>query len=84
MPIWWRWYYWICPVSYTLYGLVASQFGDIKDEMDTGETVEDFVRTYFGYRHDFVGIVAVVLVGISVLFGFIFAFSIRVFNFQKR
>lgn len=84
MPIWWRWYYWICPVSYTLYGLVASQFGDIKDQMDSGETVEDFVRTYFGYRHDFVGIVAVVLVGISVLFGFIFAFSIKVFNFQKR
>ncbi|KAK9946083.1 hypothetical protein M0R45_011563 [Rubus argutus] len=84
MPIWWRWYYWICPVSYTLYGLVASQFGDIKDKMDSGETVEDFVRTYFGYRHDFVGIVAVVLVGISVLFGFMFAFSIKVFNFQKR
>nr|XP_011459223.1 PREDICTED: pleiotropic drug resistance protein 1-like [Fragaria vesca subsp. vesca] len=84
MPIWWRWYYWICPVSYTLYGLVASQFGDIKEVMESGESVEDFVRNYFGYRHDLVGIIAVVLVGISVLFGFTFAFSIKAFNFQKR
>ncbi|KAM1089332.1 hypothetical protein ACFX19_017321 [Malus domestica] len=84
MPIWWRWYYWICPVSYTLYGLVASQFGDIKDKFDTGESVEHFVRDYFGYRRDFLGAVAAVHVGICVLFGFTFAFSIKVFNFQKR
>ncbi|KAJ7966134.1 Pleiotropic drug resistance ABC transporter [Quillaja saponaria] len=84
MPVWWRWYYWVCPVSWTLYGLVASQFGDIKDKLDSGETVEDFIRSYFGFRNDFVGIVAIVLVGIALLFGFIFAFSIKAFNFQKR
>ncbi|KAJ4828263.1 hypothetical protein Tsubulata_012072 [Turnera subulata] len=84
MPIWWRWYFWACPVAWTLYGLVASQFGDIKEKMDTGELVEDFVRDYFGFRHDFLGVVAVVIVGISVLFGFIFGFAIKVFNFQKR
>ena len=50
MPVWWRWYFWICPVSWTLYGLVTSQFGDIKERIDTGETVEEFVRSYFGYR----------------------------------
>eukprot|EP00257_Ricinus_communis_P024854 XP_025012268.1 pleiotropic drug resistance protein 1 isoform X5 [Ricinus communis] len=84
IPIWWRWYYWACPIAWTLYGLVASQFGDIKEELDTGETVEHFLRSYFGFQHDFVGIVAVVLVGICVLFGFLFAFSIRTFNFQRR
>lgn len=84
MPIWWRWYYWICPVSYTLYGLIASQFGDIKDKFDTGESVEHFVRNYFGYRRDLLGVVAAVHVGICVLFGFTFAFSIKAFNFQKR
>nr|XP_023911718.1 ABC transporter G family member 53-like [Quercus suber] len=84
MPIWWRWYYWACPVSWTLYGLIASQFGDIKDTFDSGETVEDFLRSYFGYRNDFVGIVAIVIVGISVLFAFTFAYSIKAFNFQKR
>ncbi|KAK7410283.1 hypothetical protein VNO78_00953 [Psophocarpus tetragonolobus] len=84
MPVWWRWYFWICPVSWTLYGLVTSQFGDIKERIETGETVEEFVRIYFGYRHDFIGIAAAALVGFSLLFGFVFAFSIKAFNFQKR
>ncbi|KAF8035907.1 hypothetical protein BT93_C1817 [Corymbia citriodora subsp. variegata] len=84
LPIWWRWYYWACPISWTLYGLVASQFGDIHDKLDTGETVAEFVRSYFGFRHDFLGVVAAVLVGFPLLFGFIFAFSIRAFNFQTR
>ncbi|CAK9176321.1 unnamed protein product [Ilex paraguariensis] len=84
IPVWWRWYYYICPVSWTLYGLVASQFGDYKDELDTGETVEHFVRSYFGFKHDFLGYVAIIMVGIGVLFGFIFAYSIKAFNFQKR
>lgn len=67
-----------------MYGLVASQFGDIKDKLESDETVEDFLRSYFGYRHDFLGVVAIVIVGITVLFGFTFAYSIRTFNFQKR
>lgn len=64
--------------------MVASQFGDIKAEIETNETVEEFVRRYFEFRHEYVGYVAIVVIGISVLFGFIFAFSIRTFNFQKR
>ncbi|XP_014502148.1 ABC transporter G family member 39 [Vigna radiata var. radiata] len=84
MPVWWRWYFWICPVSWTLYGLVTSQFGDIKERIENGESVEEFVRSYFGYRDDFVGVAAAVLVGFSLLFGFTFAFSIKAFNFQKR
>ncbi|XP_021906480.1 pleiotropic drug resistance protein 1-like isoform X2 [Carica papaya] len=84
IPGWWRWYYWVCPVSWTLYGLIASQFGDIKKEIETGETVEEFLRSYFGIRHDFVGESAVVIVAFPVLFAFIFAFSVKSFNFQKR
>ncbi|KAK0596144.1 hypothetical protein LWI29_013201 [Acer saccharum] len=84
MPIWWRWYYWACPISWTLYGMVASQFGDIKDKLDTGETVEEFLRDYFGFKHDFLGVVAAINVGFTVLFAVIFAVSIMLFNFQKR
>ncbi|KAL3616102.1 transcription factor [Castilleja foliolosa] len=84
IPVWWRWYYYICPIAWTLYGLVASQFGDVEARLDTNETVKEFVRSYFDYRHDFVGYVAIIIVGIAVLFGFIFAFSIRAFNFQTR
>ncbi|GKV42059.1 hypothetical protein SLEP1_g49508 [Rubroshorea leprosula] len=84
IPVWWIWYYWICPVAWTLYGLVASQFGDIQEKFETGETVEHFVRTYFDYKTDFLWVVAIVIVGFAVLFGFIFGFSIKAFNFQKR
>ncbi|XP_050286353.1 pleiotropic drug resistance protein 1-like isoform X2 [Quercus robur] len=84
IPIWWRWYSWACPLAWTLYGLVASQFGDKKDMLDTGERVEDFVRDYFGFHHDFLGVVATVVVGFAVLFALIFAVSIKMFNFQRR
>ncbi|KAL8547629.1 hypothetical protein ACS0TY_007090 [Phlomoides rotata] len=84
IPVWWRWYSYVCPTAWTLYGLIASQFGDLQDKLDTGETVEQYIRNYFGFRHDFVGYVAIIIVGIAVLFGFIYAFSIRAFNFQTR
>ncbi|PHT49414.1 Pleiotropic drug resistance protein 3 [Capsicum baccatum] len=84
MPIWWRWYYWACPVTWTLYGLVASQFGDIETQLTHDESVEEFLRRYFGYKRDFLGVVAGVLVAYAVVFAFIFAFAIKAFNFQRR
>ncbi|KAL6334331.1 hypothetical protein AAG906_014732 [Vitis piasezkii] len=85
IPVWWRWYYWICPVAWTLYGLVTSQFGDIQDTLlDKNQTVEQFLDDYFGFKHDFLGVVAAVVVGFVVLFLFIFAYAIKAFNFQRR
>lgn len=84
IPVWWRWYYWACPVAWTLYGMIVSQYGDIQDRLNTGETVEDYLRSYFGFKHEFLGAVAGVIVGFTVLFAFIFAFSIKAFNFQRR
>ena len=83
--MWWRWYYWICPVAWTLYGLVTSQFGDIQDTLlDKNQTVEQFLDDYFGFKHDFLGVVAAVVVGFVVLFLLIFAYAIKTFNFQRR
>ncbi|XP_016551122.2 pleiotropic drug resistance protein 1 [Capsicum annuum] len=85
IPIWWRWYYWACPVAWTLYGLVVSQFGNLESKIgDTDETVKHFLRRYFGFKRDFLGEVAFVTVAFSVVFAFIFALAIKVFNFQKR
>ncbi|KAK1298163.1 Pleiotropic drug resistance protein TUR2 [Acorus calamus] len=87
IPIWWRWYYWACPIAWTLYGLIVSQFGDITDKMeDTGvdETVQQYLKRYFGFKHDFLGGISAALIGFDVLFAFVFAYSIKVFNFQKR
>ncbi|KAF7843300.1 pleiotropic drug resistance protein 1-like [Senna tora] len=86
IPVWWRWYYWACPVAWTLYGLVASQFGDITKTMESenNKSVQEFIRSYFGFKHDFVAVSAVMVFGFAVLFAFIFAVSIKVFNFQRR
>uniref|UniRef100_A0A166EKX5 ABC transporter domain-containing protein n=1 Tax=Daucus carota subsp. sativus TaxID=79200 RepID=A0A166EKX5_DAUCS len=86
MPQWWRWYSWLCPVAYTLYGLIASQFGDIDDKTltDTNQTVKKFIEDYFGFEHDNVWAVALAVVGFTLLFAVTFAFSIKSFNFQRR
>ncbi|KAF3328187.1 Pleiotropic drug resistance protein 4 [Carex littledalei] len=85
MPVWWSWYYWACPVSWTLYGLVTSQFGDLDDLLQgSNETVRGFLKSYFEFHHDFLGVVAVVVVGFAVLFAFLFGVSIKVLNFQRR
>ncbi|GAU15123.1 hypothetical protein TSUD_08610 [Trifolium subterraneum] len=84
IPIWWKWYYWICPVAWTLNGLVTSQYGDNMEKLENGQRVEEFVRNYFGFKHDFLGVVAIVVAGFSVLFAFIFTLGIKAFNFQRR
>ncbi|XP_027941835.1 pleiotropic drug resistance protein 1-like [Vigna unguiculata] len=87
IPVWWRWYSWINPVAWSLYGLVASQYGDIHKNMESSDgrtTVEGFVRSYFGFEHDFLGVVAAVMVAFPVVFALVFAISVKMFNFQRR
>ncbi|CAA7407938.1 unnamed protein product [Spirodela intermedia] len=83
IPIWWRWYYWACPVAWTLYGLITSQLGDISTIVED-EPVDVFLKNYFGFEHDFLWAVATAVVAFSVLFASVFAFSIKTLNFQKR
>ncbi|KAF3677235.1 Pleiotropic drug resistance protein 3 [Capsicum annuum] len=71
IPIWWRWYYWLCPVAWTLYGLVASQFGDLQNKLSDDENVEQFLARYFGFEHDFLGVVAAIIVACPFIFAFI-------------
>ncbi|KAG9445935.1 hypothetical protein H6P81_012063 [Aristolochia fimbriata] len=84
IPVWWRWYYWACPSAWGLYGLAVSQFGDITREMENGKIVNEFLREYFGFKHDFVGITAAGITGFTVLFAFVFALSIMFLNFHNR
>ncbi|KAI3727207.1 hypothetical protein L1987_67018 [Smallanthus sonchifolius] len=84
IPVWWRWYYWGNPIAWTIYGLVASQFGDYEDVLAEGETVKGYLDRYLGFEHDFLGAVAGVHIGLVLVFAFIFAYCIRSFNFQKR
>ncbi|PIA56929.1 hypothetical protein AQUCO_00700938v1 [Aquilegia coerulea] len=88
IPKWWSWYFWICPVSWTVYGLIVSQYGDVEDLIKVpgsgNQRIKDFIADYYGYNSSFLGPVAGVLVGFTVLFAFLFALGINTFNYQKR
>lgn len=88
IPIWWRWYYWASPVAWTIYGVFTSQVGD-KDtplviEGEAPTRVNDFLKDYLGFEHDFLVPVVIAHVGWVLLFFFIFAYGIKFLNFQRR
>ncbi|KAH0863994.1 hypothetical protein HID58_081205 [Brassica napus] len=89
IPKWWIWYYWICPVAWTVYGLITSQYGDVDTPIalpggPPGLTVKQYLKDQYGFESSFMGPVAAVLVAFPVFFAFIFAFCIKTLNFQTR
>ncbi|TYJ98106.1 ABC transporter G family member 38 [Cucumis melo var. makuwa] len=84
ISVWLRWYSWICPVSWSLYGLVTSQFADIKTKVETGETVGEFINQYYGFRYQYLWMVTVALLGFTLLFILVFVYSAKFLNFQRR
>ena len=88
IPKWWVWYYWICPVAWTVYGLIASQYGDLEDLIVVpgggSQMIKTYIQNYFGFEYDFLGVVGGVLAGFAVFFAFMYALCIRMLNFQNR
>nr|ASM90224.1 ABC-2 type transporter [Sesuvium portulacastrum] len=89
IPKWWVWYYWICPVAWTVYGLIVSQYGDLMQTVEVpginpDPTIKWYIQDHFGYDSNFMAPVAVVLVGFTVFFAFLYAYCIRTLNFQMR
>ncbi|CAL5195539.1 unnamed protein product [Lathyrus oleraceus] len=90
IPGWWVWYYWICPVAWTVYGLIVSQYRDIDDpirvvgSLNRNFTVKEYIEDHYGFKPDFMGPVAGVLIAFPCFFAFIFAFCIKALNFQSR
>ncbi|KAM0032056.1 putative ABC-type sulfate transporter [Helianthus debilis subsp. tardiflorus] len=89
IPKWWVWYYWICPLAWTVYGFMISQYHDVENKiMVPGMAYEppmnSYIEDHYGYRSDFMGPVAAVLIGFCLLFAFVFALCLRILNFQMR
>jgi len=89
IPVWWIWYYWACPVAWTLYGLISTQFGDLESYMELTSggdpmKVKDFISQTFGFHTNMLGIVLAMPVVFTVLFAGVFAFGIKFLNFQRR
>lgn len=87
IPKWWTWCYWISPTSWSLKGFLTAQYGDINKEiMIFGQlkTVSSFLGDYYGFQHDRLCLVAVVLIAFPVAFASLFAYCIVKSNFQRR
>jgi hypothetical protein len=79
--------YYLTPTSWSLNGLLTSQYGDINTEiMAFGEikTVAAFLRDYFGFHPDRLPLVAALLIVFPLVFASLFAFFIGKLNFQRR
>ncbi|KAF3340969.1 ABC transporter G family member 41 [Carex littledalei] len=87
IPGWWVWMYYTCPWGWTLNALLTSQYGDVpKLIIIFGEekSILQFLEDYFGFRHDRLPLVAVILALYPIAFATLFAFFIGRINFQKR
>ncbi|XP_076900742.1 pleiotropic drug resistance protein 3-like isoform X4 [Bidens hawaiensis] len=87
IPNWWTWMYYLTPTSWSLNVLLTSQYGDVKKEILVfGETksVEAFIRDYFGYQHDQLPLVFVLLALYPIVLASLFAYSVSKLNFQTR
>ncbi|KAJ0741503.1 hypothetical protein HanOQP8_Chr06g0228801 [Helianthus annuus] len=87
IPNWWIWMYYLTPTSWSLNALLTSQYGDVKKEILVfGETksVEAFIRDYFGYHHDQLPLVFVLLALYPTILASLFVYSVAKLNFQKR
>ncbi|PIA60791.1 hypothetical protein AQUCO_00300364v1 [Aquilegia coerulea] len=87
IPRWWVWMYYLTPTSWTLNALFTSQYGDVHRDImvfDETKTISAFLKDYYGFHNDRLGIVAVALVVFPVAFAVIFAYCIGKLNFQRR
>ncbi|KAM7272910.1 hypothetical protein ACFE04_027574 [Oxalis oulophora] len=87
IPKWWVWLYYLIPTSWTLNGLLTSQYGDIQKEIliyGEKKTVAAFLEDYYGFHHDRLGLTAAILIAYPLLFAFLFSFFVGRLNYQSR
>ncbi|XP_072999974.1 ABC transporter G family member 48-like isoform X2 [Typha latifolia] len=88
IPIWWRWYYWLDPVAWSIYGIIASQLADLENLVTIpgapSLTVKEFLSQNLGFERGLLNYVVLVHLAFVLVFFFTFAYAIKYLNFQKR
>ncbi|MBA0846878.1 hypothetical protein Goshw_008807 [Gossypium schwendimanii] len=87
LPKWWVWFYWIIPTSWTLRGLITSQYGDINREIiafGKRETITAFLKSHYGFKHEDLLLTAILLLAYPIFFASIFTYFTAKLNFQRR
>jgi len=86
---WLVWLYYLDPMAWSLYGVVGSQLGDIDNEFisyadGTTVTIKEFTRSYFGFKHELLGMVVGIMFAFTVVFFLVATWALRYLNFQNR
>ncbi|XP_043723660.1 ABC transporter G family member 31-like isoform X2 [Telopea speciosissima] len=87
IPGWWIWFYYICPVAWTLRGIISSQLGDVETlivEPEFKGSVKEYINVSLGYGPGMIGVSVAVLIAFIIFFFSVYAISIKILNFQKR
>ncbi|KAL3687132.1 hypothetical protein R1sor_013441 [Riccia sorocarpa] len=88
IPVWYIWVYWANPLTYSLYGIMVSQFGDLSTPLRTEDgvqtTIEGFLRDNLGFNHEMIWLPAMMVVILTVVFASAFMWAIKKLNFQNR
>ena len=75
-------------MTWTTYGLVASQLGDVQDMVPlpdgTQISIADYVSTSLGFEHYYIGWCVLIAVGFCLFFRIVVALSLQFLNFQTR
>ena len=48
------------------------------------KSIKAFLEDHFGFKHEFLGVVGIMVVGFCVLFAVILSLAIKFLNFQRR
>ena len=88
IPIYWQWLNRIAPATWIIYGLGASQLGDVDSPMVgiDGEmtTVSEFLYSFFGYKYSFIWWAWLITLAFALVFRMGAGAALKVFNFNKR
>ncbi|KAK9916362.1 hypothetical protein WJX75_001804 [Coccomyxa subellipsoidea] len=88
MVPWWKWYWYVNPISWTLYGIIVTQLGDDNTVVSIPgggtTTISGYLETTFSYQHSWIGNVVGILIGFMVFFGALAILSLKYINYQRR
>ncbi|KAK8940376.1 Pleiotropic drug resistance protein 3 [Platanthera guangdongensis] len=86
IPKWWIWLYTICPTSWTLNGLLTSQFGNVSTDIKAfGETkaLDTYLKEYYGFHHHELNLVGFVITCFPIFIACLFMYITAKLNFQR-
>ena len=75
-------------MTWTTYGLVASQLGDVTDVITgpdgTTTTIANYISQDLGFQHYYIGWCVLISIGFCLFFRVVSAVALQYLNFQTR